>query len=160
MGFSSLLLSDLGQVLNEVALGDLVEDSDNGGVLADGGDSIVAGKTNIFDLCTLGFVNSVELSDVDLSNANVLEKLCLSTCVGLSNLSVNLLLGLVVDSIESLLLSGSVAKFEAAVAVLNALNKLSKAETSAQGLIVDSNSAFGVGISSASLLVSDELIDH
>lgn len=70
-----MFLSDLGQVLEEVALGDLVEDSDNGGVLADGGDSIVAGKTNILDLSTLGVVNSVELSDVDLSNTNVLEKL-------------------------------------------------------------------------------------
>ena len=47
------MLSDLGEVLDEVALGDLVEDSDNGGVLADSGDSIVGGSTYILDVLTL-----------------------------------------------------------------------------------------------------------
>ena len=61
MGFTSLLLSDLGEVLDEVALGDLIENSDNGCVLAHGGDSIVAGKTHILDVSTLGAVNFVEL---------------------------------------------------------------------------------------------------
>ena len=47
------MLSDLGEVLDEVALGDLVEDSDNGGVLGDGSDSIVGGSTYILDVLTL-----------------------------------------------------------------------------------------------------------
>jgi len=120
MGFTSLLLSDLGEVLDEVALGDLVEDSDNGGVLADSGDSIVAGSTHILDVVTLCFVDSVEFCNVDLSSADIGDELGLGILVSLINLSINLLLGLVVDSIESLLLSDGVVKFEAAVAALNA----------------------------------------
>ena len=160
MGFTSLLLSDSFEVLEEVALGDLVEDSNNGGILANGGNSIVAGKTHILDFSTLSFVDSVELCNVDLSSANVGKKLFLSIFVCFVNLNINLLLGLVVDSIESLLLNNGVVKFEAAIAALNAFNELSKAETGDLGLVIDSNSTFGVGILSASFLVSDELINQ
>lgn len=159
-GFTSLLLSDLGEVLDEVALGDLVEDTDNGGVLADGGDSFVAGLTHFLDLSTTCFMNSVELGNVDLSTADISEELSLSRFVGIVNLSINLLLGLVIDSIESLLLSNGVVKFEAAVAALNTFNELTETETGALGFFVDFNSAFGVSISGACLLVSDELIDR
>ena len=47
------MLSDLGEVLDEVALGDLVEDSDNGGVLGYGSNSVVGGSTYILDVLTL-----------------------------------------------------------------------------------------------------------
>ena len=160
MGFTSLLLSDLGEVLDEVALGDLIEDSDNGCVLAHGSDSIVAGSTDILDIITLCIVNSVELCNVNLSTADISKELCLSSFVGIVNLNINLLLGLVIDSIESLLLSDSVVKFEAAVAALHALNERSKTETGALGFFININSAFGMGILGASLLVSDEVIDH
>jgi len=160
MGFTSLLLSDLGEVLDEVALGDLIEDSDNGCVLAHGGDSIVAGSTDILDIISLCFVNSVELCNVDLSTADISKELSLSSFVGTVNLNINLLLGLVIDSIKSLLLSNSVVKFEAAVAALHAFNERSKTETCALGFFIDFNSAFGMGILGASFLVSDGLIDH
>ena len=129
VGFSSLLLSDLGQVLDEVALGDLVENSNNGGVLADGGDSVVARRAHILDVITLVLMDSVELCHVNLAAGDVLEKLGLSRLVGLINLSVNLLLGFFVNSIDSLLLSRGVVEFEASIAVLNAFDKLSETET-------------------------------
>ena len=130
MGFTSLLLSYLGEVIDEVALGDLVEDTDNGGVLADGSDSSVAGSTCILDFFTLFFMNTIELCNVDLSTGNVSDKLLLSIFIGIFNPSINLLLGLVIDSIESLFLNDSVVKFEAAVAALHAFNECSKTETS------------------------------
>ena len=113
MGFSTLLLGDLGQVLEEVALRDFVENSDNGGVLTDGGDSVVARRAHILDVFTLVSMDSVELCHVNLAAGDVLEKLGLGRLVGLINLSVNLLLGFFVNSIDSLLLSRGVVEFEA-----------------------------------------------
>ena len=91
MSFTSLLLSNLFEVLEKFALGDLVENTDNCGILTDGGDSIVAGKTHILDVSTLGAVNFVELCYVNLSFANVGKKLFPGIFVCIVNLSINLL---------------------------------------------------------------------
>ena len=159
MGFSSLLLSDLFQVLDQLALSDLVEDSDNGGVLGDGGDGIVARSTHFLDVLALVSVDSVEFCHINLTAGDVLEELGLGVLVGIRNLLVNLLARFVVDGVESLLLSRGVGKLEASIALLNVLNELSEAETGGLRLSIDINATFSMSLSGARLPVILEVLD-
>ena len=129
MGFSILLLSDFLEVLEEFALGYCVNDTDNCGILADRGYSVVAGETHFLNVLTLVFVNLIELCHIDFSTAYVREKLFPSSFVCIINLQVNLLFSRVADSTESLLLNSVIVKLEASIAALNTLNKLSKPKT-------------------------------
>ena len=89
------------EVLDEVALGGLVDDIYNSGFLADFSDLIAVLLASIFNGLTTRLMNFVQLCDVDLAKTHIFDELGLCLFVSCCDLSVNLRVGVVVDLIDS-----------------------------------------------------------
>ena len=99
---ASSKLSSLDEVLNEVALGGLVDDFNNGSFFGYVGDLCAIVFASSLDVLTTIFMNCVQLCDVDLATGHIMDELGLRFFVGICDLLVDLLVGVCVDFINGL----------------------------------------------------------
>ena len=95
-------IRSMDEVLNEVALGGLVDDFYNSSFLADFGDLIAVLLGTILNFLTALLMNIVQLCNVDLAASHITDELGFCCCVSLSNLFIDFLVSVCVDLIDSL----------------------------------------------------------
>lgn len=150
-----------GEIVNEAALGGLVHDFNDGGLLSNVSDNMAVVFADFLNFVCLRLVNIVQLSNVDLARGDVMDELGLGVGVSLSNLSINLLVSVSVDGSDGFRFNCLILIEKGVKAGCNAGEETVEAgsETSAL-LFLDVNAAFFDSVSSACLLCSNELLDH
>ena len=153
-------LGSIGEILNKTALGGLVHDLNDGCLLSNVGDNVAVVFADFLNFFSLRLVNIVQLSNVDLAFSDVMDELGLGVCVSLSNLSINLFVGISVDGSDGFFFNGLIFFEKLVKSSCNAAEETIKGMGTGTFVFLDVNAAFADGVSSAGLLIGNELFDH